>query len=151
MPDVSDEPAARLYQHLLAAWNRRSARDFAALFVADGSVVGFDGSPMNGAQEIEVSLAQIFANHATAAYVGKIRAIRPLGPGVLLVQAVCGMIPPGQADINPAVNAMQALAAVERPGGWRIAHFQNTPAQFHGRPELAAALTEELRELVKAR
>jgi len=28
-----------------------------------------------------------------------------------------------------------------------IALFQNTPAQFHGRPELAQQLTEELRQL----
>lgn len=34
--------------------------------------------------------------------------------------------------------------------GWnrRSALFQNTPAQFHGRPELVEALTEELRQLL---
>ena len=32
--------------------------------------------------------------------------------------------------------------------GWRIALYQNTPAQFHGRPELSRALTEELRQLL---
>jgi hypothetical protein len=29
-------------------------------------------------------------------------------------------------------------------GAWRVALFQNTPAQFHGRPDLVAAMTEEL-------
>jgi hypothetical protein len=38
--------------------------------------------------------------------------------------------------------------AAKRAGHWRIALFQNTPAQFHGRPELAKALTEELRQLL---
>jgi hypothetical protein len=31
---------------------------------------------------------------------------------------------------------------------WRIALFQNTPAQFHGRPELVQQLTEQLRQLL---
>ena len=36
-------------------------------------------------------------------------------------------------------------------GQWRIALFQNTPAQFHGRPEAAEALTDELRAAFKSR
>ncbi|MGH2514102.1 MAG: SgcJ/EcaC family oxidoreductase, partial [Ktedonobacterales bacterium] len=35
-----------------------------------------------------------------------------------------------------------------RGGGWYVALFQNTPAQFHGRPEVSAALTAELRQLL---
>jgi hypothetical protein len=31
---------------------------------------------------------------------------------------------------------------------WHIVQFQNTPAQFHGRPEAGEALTSELRALV---
>jgi hypothetical protein len=58
------------------------------------------------------------------------------------------MMSPGQSDLNPAVNTIQTLVAVKRAGKWRIAIFQNTPAQFHGRPELAQALTEELRQLL---
>ena len=33
-------------------------------------------------------------------------------------------------------------------GTWRLEAFQNTRAQFLGRPEEARALTEELRELL---
>jgi hypothetical protein len=55
------------------------------------------------------------------------------------------MVPPGATDIKPEVNAIQVLVAVRRDGVWRVAHFQNTPAAFHGRPEAAKALTEELR------
>lgn len=55
--------------------------------------------------------------------------------------------PPGKTDINAAVNAIQTLAAKRHDGEWRIASLQNTPAQFHGRPELVEQLTEELRRL----
>ncbi len=55
---------------------------------------------------------------------------------------------PGQSDLNPAVNAIQTLVVVKHAGQWQIALLQNTPAQFHGRPDLAEALTEELRQLL---
>ncbi len=40
------------------------------------------------------------------------------------------------------------LVAVKSDGKWRILLFQNTPAQFHGRPELVQQMTEELRRLL---
>src|SRR5262249_37129029 len=146
-----DEHAARaLYAALLDAWNRRSAGDFAALFEAEGNTVGFDGSVYNGPSEIEASLAQIFAHHPTASYVGKVRSVRFPTGGVARLRAVAGMVPPGQADINPAVNAVQTLVACRRDDRWRITLFQNTPAAYHGRPEVAAQLTVELREAHRA-
>jgi uncharacterized protein (TIGR02246 family) len=139
---------ATLYQALLSSWNRRDAAGFAALFDTAGNVIGFDGSPMNGRVEIESVMRQIFTDHVTAAYVGKIREVRFLTPEVAVLRAVVGMVPPGGSDINPAVNAMQTLVAAKRDGQWRIALLQSTPAQFHGTPELSASLTEELRQLL---
>jgi uncharacterized protein (TIGR02246 family) len=145
----SDEAAIRaLYQQLLDSWNRRNAHDFAAIVAEDGNLVGFDGSQINGRAEIESQIGQIFADHQTAAYVGKIREVRFLTADVALLRAVVGMVPPGQSDLNPAVNAVHSLVAAKRDGAWRIALFQNTPAQFHGRPDLAQQLTDELRQLL---
>jgi hypothetical protein len=45
-------------------------------------------------------------------------------------------------------GAIQTLVAAKRDGKRRVALFQNTPAQFHGRPELVESLTEELRQLL---
>jgi uncharacterized protein (TIGR02246 family) len=144
-----DESEVRaLHRHLLEAWNRRDAAAMAALFVEDGNVVGFDGSQINGRAEIASTMGQIFADHQTAAYVGKVRAVRFLTPEVAILRAVSGMVPPGQTELNPAVNTIQALVAVKRAGQWRIAHYQNTPAQFHGRPDLVEQLTDELRQLL---
>jgi uncharacterized protein (TIGR02246 family) len=144
-----DESAVRaLYERLLESWNKRSGTGYSALFSKDANVVGFDGSQMNGQAEIESSLRQIFADHETSAYVGKVREVRLLNPQVALLRAVVGMVPPGRSDLNPAVNAIQTLIAVKQDSEWRIALLQSTPAQFHGRPELAQALTEELRQLL---
>jgi uncharacterized protein (TIGR02246 family) len=143
-----ESQVSELYRQLLDSWNRRVSGEFAALFAEDGNVVGFDGSLMNGRAEIAATIRQIFEDHITAAYVGKIREVRFLSPGVALLRAVSGMVPPGGASINPAVNTIQSLVAVKYSDEWRIAFYQNTPAQFHGRPELSQALTEELQELL---
>jgi uncharacterized protein (TIGR02246 family) len=145
---TEDAAIVTLYQQLLLSWNRRDAEAFAALFEKDAISIGFDGSPMYGQVEIATIIRQIFTDHVTATYVGKVRDVRFLTSEVAVLHAVVGMVPPGKSDINPAVNAMQTLVAVKRDGQWHITQFQNTPAQFHGRPELSEALTEELRELL---
>jgi uncharacterized protein (TIGR02246 family) len=146
---VSQEKEVRLlYLRLLDAWNRRSAADFAALFEEDGSQVGFDGSQVNGRSDIEAHLAQVFADHMTGRYVGKVRDARFLNPEIGILRAVAGMIPHGSKDINPDINAIQSLVVVKYGSQWRIALFQNTPAQFHGRPEAVNQLTQELRQLL---
>jgi uncharacterized protein (TIGR02246 family) len=145
---AGDETIAALYRHLLDCWNERDASAFAACFADDGYSIGFDGSQMAGRAEIAATLGQIFADHATARYVSKIREICQLAPDIALVRAVVGMVPRGQSDINPAVNTIQTVVAARRDGEWRIAQLQNTPAQFHGRPDLSEALTQELHHLL---
>ena len=147
---MNDEQEVRsLYQELLACWNRRDAAAFAALFAGDGNVVGFDGSTHDGRAEIESALSQIFADHPTAAYVAKVRSVRFPTAEVAVLSAVAGMVPPGKSDLNPAVNAIQTLVAARQDSRWRIAVFQNTPAAFHGRPELSEKLTEDLRQVLQ--
>ena len=142
-PDVT-----ALSQQLLTSWNERDVASCAAFFADDGSMGGFDGSHFEGLTAIAAHLAQIFADHPTPTYVAKIREVRVLAPDVTLLRAIAGLVPHGPTDLNPATNAIQSLVAVHRQDGWRIALFQNTPAQFHGRPELADQLTSELRALL---
>lgn len=143
-------PVVELYTQLLEAWNARSADAFAALFTVDASVVGFDGSQMDGAAQIASELRAIFAHHQTASYVAKVREVRPVDDHTILLRAVVGMTPPGKAELNPAVNAIQSLVMVEIADGPRIALLQNTPAAFHGRPQLAEALSRELTDVLRS-
>jgi uncharacterized protein (TIGR02246 family) len=150
-PEATDESQVRLlYQELLKAWNEKNARKMADLIAENGNLVGFDGSQIDGRRQVESVLGKIFADHPTAAYVSIVRELRLLSPDVALLRAVAGMVPPGQSDINPAVNAVQSLIATKEQGRWRIALFHNTPAAFHGRPELSEQLTEELRQALRA-
>ena len=152
-PESEEDAAARVesltvYRQLLDAWNARDAAAFADLFSDDGSVIGFDGSPMAGCEEIASTLNAIFSSHPTARYVAKVRDVRRLAAEVLLVRSVVGMVPPGKAELNPAVNAIQSVVAVGRGADMRIALLHNTPAAFHGRPELAEQLTRELTDVL---
>jgi len=150
-PESDDGAKVRLlYQTLLEAWNDKDAHEMAELFSESGTVVGFDGSQMDGRKQIESVLGQIFADHPTPVYVAVVRGVRFLALGVALLRAVAGMVPRGQFDINPALNAVQTLIATKEQDRWRLALFQNTPAAFHGRPELSDQLTEELRRALRA-
>ena len=146
----SDEmEVRRLCRELLDGWNQHNAAAFAAPFAEDGEVIGFDGSQMTGRVDITATLGQIFADHITAPYVSKVRSLRLLSPEVAILRAIVGMVPPGQVDLNPALNAHQTVVAARRDGIWRIELLQTTPAQFHGRPDLIQHLTEELRQVLE--
>jgi uncharacterized protein (TIGR02246 family) len=148
--DISPDAAIALYTRLLEAWNARDARAFAEQFAEHGSAVGYDGSPMNGRAEIRDTLDAIFRHHTPATYVARVREVRELSPGVALVRAAAGMVPPGASVLNPERNAIQTLIAVSEDGAPRIALFQNTPARFDGRPQLAESLSTELAEVVRS-
>jgi len=132
-----------LYRALLEAWNARDADAFAGLFTPDGTSIGFDGGQATGAGIVEL-LRPIFADHPTAAYLAKVQDIRPLGPDAAILRAIVGMVPPGGQQLNPDVNAVQSIVARRDGDGWRIALLQTTPAQYHGRPDLAEEHTAEL-------
>jgi uncharacterized protein (TIGR02246 family) len=133
-----------LYRRLLEAWNRQDGDGMAACFDAEGEMIGFDGSYAQGPGGIADHLEPIFSDHETARFVAKVKSVREIGDGVTLLRAAAGMVPPGASDINPETNTHHTLVARKSDNEWRVILFQNTPAQFHGRPELVEAWTKEL-------
>jgi uncharacterized protein (TIGR02246 family) len=144
---VSKEVHA-IYQQLMDAWNNRSAEGMAELFTDEGELIGFDGSEAIGREEIFSHLKPIFVNYPTPPYISKVRKVRSLSSETAILSAVAGMIPPGLSDIDPKLNSHHRLVAVKKDKKWLIELFQNTPAQFHGRPEMVEKMTEELRQLI---
>ncbi len=115
-------------------------------FTENGELIGFDGSQVAGKVDIYAHLNPIFRSHPTAPFVSKVKDIRILSTDIAILRAIVGMVPIGKSEINPELNAHQTLIAVKRGNEWQTELFQNTPAQFHGRPELVKEMTEELRE-----
>lgn len=143
-----EDEVTELYHRLIGGWNANDAEGMAAPIALDGLVIGYDGSQMFGREDVASQLGQIFADHKTATYLAKVRLVKPLGSEAALLHAVVGMIPPGGTELMPDRNAIQTVVASRGNEGWHVALFQTTPAQFHGRPELAEQLTAELSELM---
>ncbi|MBT2599790.1 SgcJ/EcaC family oxidoreductase [Oceanobacillus sp. ISL-74] len=143
-----NQEVQKLYQTLIDAWNKRDAEGMASRFAEQGVQIGFDGSKLVGKKEILSHLVPIFENHPIPPFVTKVKNIRILGNDTAILHAIAGMIPPGKKEIDPSVNAHQTLVAVKKDDEWQIELFQNTPAQFHGRPELVEEMTKELMEIV---
>jgi len=144
----NQEHILALYQQLLQQWNKRNAAGMTGLFVTNGTLIGFDGSQLNGQKEIYTVLDEIFSNFPTAAYVSIVKEVRVLTDTTALLLSVAGMVAVGSNDISPEVNVLHSITAVKDEGKWRIALFQNTPAAFHGRPELAEQLSADLRHVL---
>lgn len=138
-----------LHESLLSFWNSQDANGMASLFSENGNVIGFDGSQLNGPNAIKIELEKIFAHHKTASYIWKVEEVRFLSENVALLRAFVGMVPPGKNEIDPGKNAVQTLVATFDKGVWKVSLFQNTPAQFHGRPELVENMTRELNKLIR--
>ncbi len=144
-----DAQIRSLYAAYLDGWNRRSGAAVAACFADDGDIVGYDGTHHHGRLAIAADLRQIFGSHQTAAYVAVIRSVRSAAPGVAVLLAHAGMIPPGGNDLDPDLHTVHTMVATDEGGGrWKIALLQATPAAWHQHPEARDALTEELRGLL---
>ena len=83
---AAEREVRALYDEVLRCWNERNAGEFARCFSRNGNMVGFDGSPVDGQQNIEEHLSEVFGSHPTAAYIGKVREVRLLSPGVVLLR-----------------------------------------------------------------
>ncbi|MEV6976709.1 SgcJ/EcaC family oxidoreductase [Kitasatospora sp. NPDC093806] len=143
-----DEGAVRaLYHRALEGWNLRDGAAFAGPFAEDGELIGPDGTRYTGRSALAAELGRVLADPAAPEYVAKVRRVRALGPGVAQLDAVAGLVPDDAEGPDPALNALHTVVAVNAGAGWRIALLQNTPARYGLRPDLARALTAELREL----
>jgi uncharacterized protein (TIGR02246 family) len=142
--------ARELYVTLIAAWNNRDARAMAACFSDEATMIGFDGSLVQGRQAIEDHLTPIFADHPTAAFVAIVRRERAIDTSVLL-SADVGMIPPGKREVMPDRNARQSLLATPRGAVWLVELFQNTPAALDQDAKERERLVSELNEAFSRR
>jgi len=146
--DAAQAAARDLYERLLVAWNGQDAEGFAAPFGEDGAMIGFDGSQAAGRQDVFDHVGPVFRDHPTGRYLAKVTGTRTMGDQHVMLSAMVGMLPPGQSELNPAVNALQTLVAQRHDGGWGIVLLQTTPAQYHGRPHLVEEHTAALRPQV---
>ena len=148
IPD-NDAEVRALYDRLTRAWNTRDAVEFASCFIQDGYIVGYDGTVVDGRDEIARHIGDIFAHHQTPAYVTKVKRVLFISADIAIVRGIVGMPSLTTGTINPVLNSIQTLMAIWQEGAWHVALFQNTPAQLHGRPDLVDNMTRELQAVLE--
>ncbi|HEY6684199.1 MAG TPA: SgcJ/EcaC family oxidoreductase [Propionibacteriaceae bacterium] len=141
---MSENDVRALYDRLITGWNDHDGDAMAEPFAEDSVIIGFDGSVNSGRQTIGTEMSNIFADHETGRFAVKVQSVRSLGPQAMILRAIAGLVPPGETGINPETNSHKTVVAEQQDGQWRIVLFQNTPAQFHGRPEQVENMTREL-------
>ena len=150
--DDDNAAIAALYFQMIDGWNKGSGDAFAAPFAEDGDLVGFDGTHLKGRQEIASFHQRLFDTFVKGSrLVGKVRNVRILTPDVAIMHAVGGTVMARQSNIEPERNSIHTLVAKKDDinGQWHFIAFQNTRAQYIGRPQEFQALTEELSSELK--
>ena len=143
---IAKLPIQALYQQKIDGWNAGNGNAFAAPYTEDSDYIGFDGTYLKGRQEIASFHQILFDKFLKGSHlVGKIRSIRFPTSDIAIIVAVGGTVMVGQSDIDPERNSVHMLVAIKQNANWRFTAFQNSRAQFIGRPEEAQALTDELR------
>ncbi|KGX85646.1 SgcJ/EcaC family oxidoreductase [Pontibacillus marinus] len=148
MNDNQEVTVKKVYEDLIKAWNERDAERMSNLFTESGESIGFDGSISKGQEQILSHLKPIFRDYPTPPFVSKIKEVKFIGNYTAILRGIAGMIPPNESDINPDLNTHHTLVLELKEDEWKIELFQNTPAHFHGRPELVDQMTNELRNLI---
>jgi hypothetical protein len=54
----------------------------------------------------------------------------------------------GQSDVDPERNSIHMLVDIKQNDNWYFTTFQNSQAQFVGRPQEAQVLTNDLKQLL---
>ena len=125
--DADKAAIAALTQKLLAAWAYQDADTFASLFVEDGTMI-LPGSLSTGRDEIRETITnETEGRWKDTQVTGKPISIRSLGPDVLILLSLGGVLFPGETEVTEANAIRASWLAVRRDGEWKLAAYQNSP------------------------
>ncbi|MDM4719647.1 SgcJ/EcaC family oxidoreductase [Micromonospora sp. WMMA1363] len=128
-PSSSDQVGiASLTQKVMAAWAYHDADGFADLFVEDGTMI-LAGVYRNGREEIREYLTEAYQGRYKGTQVtGKPLSVRSLGPDSAVLLSYGGVLEPGESEVSSRGAVRASWVVVKRDGEWRLAAYQNTPA-----------------------
>lgn len=136
-PQADQAAIAALTQKVLAAWAYHDADTFADVFVEDGTMI-LPGSLSTGRDEIREQMTKEWAGRWQGTQVtGKPISIRALGPDVILLLSLGGVLFPGETEVTKANAIRASWLAVRQDGEWKLAAYQNSP-RYHAESGSAA-------------
>ena len=124
----TDEAAVRaLAARLVEAWNGADSRALADVFAEDGDLIAGDGKHTSGRAAIEGYFAHLLETMPKGTrFQLTVTNVRPVAPGVVLLNSSGGFLMPGDEDVTPERRGIQIVVAVRAAGAWRTALFQRT-------------------------
>jgi uncharacterized protein (TIGR02246 family) len=126
-PQADQAAIAALTQKVLAAWAYHDADTFADVFVEDGTMI-LPGSLSTGRDEIREQMVKEWAGRWKDTQVtGKPISIRVLGPDVILLLSLGGVLHRGETEVTEANAIRASWLAVRQDGEWKLASYQNSP------------------------
>jgi uncharacterized protein (TIGR02246 family) len=151
MSAIDSKEIQQLYQKKIEGWNVGDATKFAEPYLEDADFIGFDGTYLEGRQQIIKFHTILFDKFVKGTrLVGKVKHIRFPNPIVAIVVGISGTIERGHDTVNPERNSIHTIVAVKYDHGWKFTSFQNTRAQYIGNTEKTDKLTKELEQLVQS-
>ena len=112
--------------HLVDAWNRGDAREFAAPFSDDAEFIAFEGTHLRGREQIVAFHQPLFDGplHGTRLE-GGVNFVRFLGPSLAVMHSWATTTLPGQTNASSSRDSMQLFVMVRRNGEWRCEAMMN--------------------------
>jgi uncharacterized protein (TIGR02246 family) len=128
LTEADVQAISSLPQRVVAAWASHDAESFADVFTEDGTMV-LAGLYRNGRDEIRDYMAAAFQDiYKGTRVTGKPIGLRPLGADAAILFSHGGVIEAGDSDVSAAAAIRSAWIAVRDGQEWRLAAYQNTPA-----------------------
>jgi len=124
----ADEAAVRaLAARLVEAWNGADSRGLADVFAEDGDLIAGDGKLTSGRAAIESYFAHLLETMPRGTrFRLTVTNVRPVAPGVALLNSSGGFLLPGDEDVTPERRGLQVLVAVHDAGAWKATLLQRT-------------------------
>ena len=114
MTETDSIEIQKLYQQKICGWNIGDAVKFAEPYSDDADFIGFDGTYLEGKQQIIMFHAIVFDKFVRGTrLVGKVKHIRFPIPTVAIVVGISGTIERGHDCINPERNSIHTIVAIK--------------------------------------
>jgi uncharacterized protein (TIGR02246 family) len=125
--DAADEHAIRaILRRMIEAWNAGDGTAFAAPFTDEVDFVVWEGTHLEGRQELAGFTQQIFDTVVKGSRLeGEVKFVRFLSPALAVMHSVVRTTLRGQTKPSPSRDSMELIVVTKRDGQWRGQSLMN--------------------------
>jgi uncharacterized protein (TIGR02246 family) len=119
-PNDADKSVRAVLQQMVDAWNAGDGTAFAAPFTDEVDFIVWEGTHLEGRQELAVFTQQIFDAVVKGSRLeGEVKFVRFLSPTLAVMHSVVRTTLAGQTKALPSRDSMELIVVTKRDGQWR--------------------------------